>query len=52
VTGDAGCGHDVDTDSAGLRAGPDRKGEVLGHAAGDVRELPRAPDLPGTAAAG
>jgi DNA recombination protein RmuC len=52
VTGDAGSGHDVGTDRAGLMAGAGGEGEVLRQAAGDVRELPRPPDLPGTAAAG
>jgi DNA recombination protein RmuC len=52
VTGDAGSGDDVGTDQAGLMAGAGGEGEVLRQAAGDVRELPRPPDLPGTAAAG
>jgi hypothetical protein len=37
---------------ATIDATPDAGGEVLRRAAGDVRELPRPPDLPGTAAAG
>jgi DNA recombination protein RmuC len=39
-------------DPGGIVAATDGEGELLRRAAGDVRELPRAPGLPGTAAAG
>jgi DNA recombination protein RmuC len=43
---------DANIDAAGVMAVSDGEAEVLRRAAGDVRELPRPPDLPGTAAAG
>jgi DNA recombination protein RmuC len=39
-------------DPGGVLAAADGDGEALRQAAGDVRELPRPPGLPGTAAAG
>jgi hypothetical protein len=51
LTGDAGCAGNPAIDPAGLLAS-DGEGEVLRRTVGDVRELPRPPDRPGTAAAG
>jgi DNA recombination protein RmuC len=54
VTGSAaGNAGNATIDAGGsLAADADGDGEVLRRAAGDVRELPRPPGLPGTAAAG
>jgi DNA recombination protein RmuC len=54
VTGSAaGNAGNATTDPGGsLAAAADGEREVLRRAAGDVRELPRPPGLPGTAAAG
>ena len=50
--GDAIGVCDTTIDASGVMAVGDGEEEVLRRAAGDVRELPRPPDLPGTAAAG
>jgi DNA anti-recombination protein RmuC len=52
LAGDGGDGCDTAIDAPGVTAVGDGEGEVLRRSAGDVRELPRPPDLPGTAAAG
>jgi DNA recombination protein RmuC len=53
VTGSAaGNAGNATTDPGSLAAAADGEGEVLRRTAGDVRELPRPPGLPGTAAAG
>jgi hypothetical protein len=52
LAGDARNACDTTTDAGGLMVAGGGEGEVLRRLAGDVRELPRPPDLPGTAAAG
>jgi DNA recombination protein RmuC len=52
LAGDGGDDCDTAIDAPGVAAVGDGEGEVLRRSAGDVRELPRPPDLPGTAAAG
>ena len=47
VTGAAGNAGNATIDPAGVLAAADGEGEVLRRAAGDVRELPRPPGLPG-----
>jgi DNA recombination protein RmuC len=52
LAGDGGDDCDTAIDAPGVAAVGDGEGEVLRRSAGDVRELPRPPDLPGTAATG
>jgi DNA recombination protein RmuC len=52
LAGDGGDDCDTAIDAPGVAAVGHGEGEVLRRSAGDVRELPRPPDLPGTAAAG
>ena len=52
LAGDGGDDCDTAIDAPGVAAIGDGEGEVLRRSAGDVRELPRPPDLPGTAATG
>ncbi|MGH9193356.1 MAG: hypothetical protein ACRDZ0_12900, partial [Acidimicrobiales bacterium] len=52
LAGDGGDDCDTAIDAPGVAAVGDGEGEVLRRSAGDVRELLRPPDLPGTAAAG
>ncbi|MGH9194026.1 MAG: DNA recombination protein RmuC [Acidimicrobiales bacterium] len=52
LAGDARNACDTTDDASGLMVAGGGEGEVLRRLAGDVRELPRPPDLPGTAAAG
>jgi DNA recombination protein RmuC len=47
-----GCERPAVSDAGPVAAFGDGEGEVLRRAGGDVRELPRPPELPGTAAAG
>jgi DNA recombination protein RmuC len=48
----AGSAGNATIDPGGVLAATDVEGEVLRRPSGDVRELPRPPGLPGTAAAG
>jgi DNA recombination protein RmuC len=52
LTGSAGKAANGPIDPGGVSAASDGDEAVLRRAAGDVRELPRPPGLPGTAAAG
>jgi hypothetical protein len=50
LSGDAGGVSDASIDACGVIAEGDGEGEARRRATGDVRELPRPPDLPGTVA--